>query len=227
MTPSAVRIAPSLLAADFSRLAEEIKRVEEAGADLLHLDIMDGHFVPNLSFGFPVVKAVRRVTRLKLDTHLMISAPARYLQAFRDAGVDSLTVHLEAGPDPGLLLEQIHELGLECGLVVNPATPVDRLFPYLEQLDLALIMSVEPGFGGQVFQPQALEKVRRLRARIDAQGLSLPIEIDGGINPDTAPACRQAGATVLVAGSAIFRSPDPAAAIRALRGGQSMPNYSH
>jgi len=215
---SVVQIAPSLLAADFARLEDEIKRVEQAGADLLHLDIMDGHFVPNISFGIPVVESIRRVTRLKFDAHLMISEPEKYLQPFKEAGADSLTVHVEVFPQPLRIVDQIHALGLECGLVINPQTPVDVLFPYLEDIDLVLIMSVEPGFGGQVFQPQALDKIRRLRARVQAAQLSLPIQVDGGVNAETAPSCRQAGASILVAGSAVFRAPDPAAAIRTLHG---------
>ena len=217
MSHSTIRIAPSLLAADFTRLEEEIRRVEEAGADMLHLDIMDGHFVSNISFGIPVVEAVRRVTRLKLDTHLMISEPEKFLRPFKEAGSDSLTVHLEICPDPTSIVDQIHHLGLECGLVINPATPLEVIFPYLDSVELILLMSVEPGFGGQAFLPQTLDKIRHLRARIDAQQLPLPIQVDGGINPQTAPSVRQAGATILVAGSAVFRAPDPAAAIRTLR----------
>jgi ribulose-phosphate 3-epimerase len=220
-------VAPSLLAADFARLADEIQRVETAGADFLHLDVMDAHFVPNISFGIPVIEAVNRVTDLKLDTHLMMDCPAAYLEAFRDAGTDSLTLHVEIGhvetghakKDTQLdeMLDKIRSLGMGCGLAVNPATPVTALYPYLEQLDLALVMSVEPGFGGQRFMPASLGKVKTLRQRLDELSLDLPIEIDGGIKADNAAACRQAGVDLLVAGSSIFAADDAGAAIAALR----------
>ena len=213
----AARIAPSLLAADFSRLADEIARVEAGGADLLHLDIMDGHFVPNISFGLPVVEAVRRTTELPLDTHLMLSNPGAYLEAFRDAGANSLTVHVEVDDDIAALLAKIRALGLSCGLTANPATPINALFPYLDQLDLVLVMAVQPGFGGQSFQPQALEKVQALRAELDQRQLNIPIEIDGGVGPKNAAECRRAGVEILVAGTAVFAAADPAAAIRRLR----------
>jgi len=213
-----VLIAPSLLSADFSRLDEDIRRVEEAGADLLHLDIMDGHFVPNLSYGIPVVEAVRRVTDLKLDTHLMIDNPLEFLEPFRDAGADSLTLHLEACPQPAPLIEKIHRLGMECGLAVNPDTPVGGLLPFVADLDLVLIMSVQPGFGGQKFRPEVLPKLVALSTWMAEHDHHSSLEIDGGVTADNASDCRGAGARLLVAGSSVFGAPDAAAAIAALRG---------
>ncbi len=218
-SPARVLIAPSVLAADFSRLADEVHRVEEAGADLLHLDIMDGHFVPNLSFGIPVVEAIRRVTKLKLDTHLMLANPVEYAGPFRDAGADSLTIHLEVVEDePSRAIEQIRSVELECGLAVNPATPVDGLLPCIGELDLVLIMSVAPGFGGQKFMPEVLDKVRAVRSWMESSGIDVPVQIDGGVTPDNAAACRDAGVSLLVAGSSVFGAADAAGAISALRG---------
>ena len=213
-----IHVAPSLLAADFGCMREEIERVERAGADLLHLDIMDGHFVPNLSYGIPVVEAARRCTTMHLDTHLMLSDPGPYLEPFSAAGADSLTIHLEVAPDPRALLSEIGRLGRRRGLAVNPNTPVDDMLPWLGHIDLALIMSVEPGFGGQSFMPEVLEKVRTLRKAIDSAGLQVDIEIDGGVGPSNAAMCRDAGARWLVAGSAVFKAEDPADAIRQIRG---------
>jgi len=213
-----VLIVPSLLAADFAHLADEIRRVEEAGADLLHLDIMDGHFVPNLSYGVPVLEAVRRVTDLKLDTHLMLTDPAAYTQIFRDAGADSLTFHLEASDRPAELAARIRDTGAECGIALSPETPIAGLYPLLSDLDLVLIMSVQPGFGGQAFQPQVLDKARGLRGWMADHDLDVPLQIDGGVCPDNASDCREAGFSRLVAGSAVFGDDDTAAAIRDLRG---------
>ena len=217
MNTTTTQIAPSLLSADFAHLTEEIHRIEEAGADLLHLDIMDGHFVPNISFGIPVVEAVRRQTRLKLDTHLMLANPGDFIKPFKDTGADSLTVHLEVCQEPEKVLGEIRALGMECGLAVNPATPVEGLFPHLPHVDLALVMSVEPGFGGQSFKNEVLEKVRTLHLQISRGGQTVPIQVDGGVTPDNAASCREAGARLLVAGSSVFRAPNATVAIENLR----------
>ena len=214
-----IRVAPSLLSADFSRLAEDISRIEEAGADLLHLDIMDGHFVPNLSFGIPVVEAVRRVTELTLDTHLMMSNPVEFAAPFKKAGADSLTIHLEVCPQPARAVEAVRGAGLDCGLAINPGTAVDSLLPFVCDVDLVLIMSVEPGFGGQKFIPSVLDKVRAVRDHMTSEGCDIPVEIDGGVTPENALSCREAGATMLVAGSSVFGAADASEAIRAIRGG--------
>ncbi len=198
-------VAPSLLACDFARIEQELRRVEEAGAGVVHLDIMDGHFVPNISFGIPVVEAVRRVTALPLDVHLMISNPAPYLKPFRKAGADILTVHVEVAPQPEELLAEIHALGVAAGLSLNPPTPVKAVEPYLDQCELVLVMSVMPGFGGQVFQRDVLSKVRRLRELGDDR---LLVSIDGGVNLETVGECASAGAGLLVAGSALFSQTD-------------------
>jgi ribulose-phosphate 3-epimerase len=214
-----VAVAPSLLACDFSRLAEEIRTVERAGVEMLHLDVMDGHFVRNITFGPPLVQAVDRVSTVPLDTHLMIEHPDRFLGAFLDAGADILSIHVEASADPRRDLRAIRSRGRKAGLAFNPDTPLSRVEPYLEEFDLLLVMSVVPGFGGQSFIDAVLadvEKAAALRARL---GLTFAIEVDGGVVPESARRARAAGADVLVAGTAIFRTPDYAASIRELRGG--------
>jgi ribulose-phosphate 3-epimerase len=207
-------IAPSLLAADFANLGGEIQALEQAGAQVLHLDIMDGHFVPNLSFGIPVIKAIRRTTELPLDVHLMISEPGRYLKAFRDAGADLLTIHIEAVDDPLPLLEEIRSLGAATGLSLNPPTPISRIEPYLDACDLVLTMSVMPGFGGQEFQTVALDKMRRLRVM---GGDRLLISVDGGVNPETIQSCAQAGANYFVTGTALLGHADYGKRMQQLR----------
>jgi ribulose-phosphate 3-epimerase len=212
-----VEILPSILSADFSRLAEEIASVERGGARIIHVDVMDGHFVPNITLGPPVVKSIRKATRLKLDVHLMISDPDKYAPAFVDAGADSVLVHQEACKHLDGTLRTIQKAGALAGVVLNPATPVSTLEDVLEVADYVLIMSVNPGFGGQDFIPYALNKVRRLdRMRRDA-GLALPIEIDGGITKDNLADAVRAGCDWIVTGSSVFHTPDPAETVREMR----------
>lgn len=208
-------VAPSLLSCDFAKLGEEIRRVEQAGARLLHLDIMDGHFVPNLSFGLPVVEAVRRSTDLPLDVHLMISEPARYVRRFREAGADLLTVHIEVLDNPRPLLTEIRNLGAAAGISLNPPTAVETLDGCLDLCDLVLVMSVMPGFGGQAFEPAAMEKLRRLRA---SAGSDVLLSVDGGVNLDTVGPCAEAGADLFVAGSALFSQDNYGRFIREMTG---------
>ena len=210
-------LAPSLLSADFVRLAEEIARVEAAGADWLHLDIMDGHFVPNLTFGPPVVAAIRKISKLPLDVHLMVSNPAALVEQFAEAGANYLTVHVETEPHLHRLVNRIRELGVKPAVTLNPATSVDLLDEILSEVDMVLVMSVNPGFGGQKFIPASLDKIRRLRQKLKRLDRQVLIEVDGGVNKETAPQLIEAGVDVLVAGSAVFGSADMKATIAALK----------
>ena len=210
-------IAPSILSSDFSRLAEEVKAVESAGADWIHVDVMDGHFVPNITIGPVVVKALREVTQLPLDVHLMIENPDQYIEEFAKAGSTYLTVHQETCSHLHRTIQAIKDLGVKAGVALNPTTPVSTLEWILEDLELVLIMSVNPGFGGQKFIPQAIEKVRSLKSMIDAKNAAMPIGVDGGINEQTIQPVAKAGANMFVAGSAIFGSPDYAETISNFR----------
>jgi ribulose-phosphate 3-epimerase len=210
-------IAPSILSADFSRLGEEIKAVEDAGADVIHIDVMDGHFVPAITIGPLVVKAARKVTRLPLDVHLMISEPDRYLQEFAEAGADWITVHVEACVHLHRTLHAIRKLGKKAGAVLNPATPLTTLDYVLEDVDLVMLMSVNPGFGGQSFIESTLNKCRKLRAMLDEVNPAAGIEIDGGVSPQTIKAIAEAGANIFVAGSAVYGQKDYAAVIKEMK----------
>ncbi len=216
----AVRVAPSILAADFARLGEEVAAITRAGADYVHIDVMDGHFVPNLSFGPVVVKALRGESELPFDVHLMISPVDPFLAAFAEAGADILTVHPEAGPHLHRSIQAIRGLGKKAGISINPGTPVETVYPLLDEVDLVLVMSVNPGFGGQTFITATLKKIEALRRAIDACGRRIDLEVDGGIDFATAPKAIAAGADVLVAGTATFQGGAPAYAanIRRLRG---------
>ncbi|MDR3589789.1 MAG: ribulose-phosphate 3-epimerase [Negativicutes bacterium] len=213
-----IKIAPSILSADFSVLGEEIRRAERAGADWIHIDVMDGHFVPNLTFGPPVIAAIRKVTKLPFDVHLMIDNPSAMLEPFMDAGADIVTVHAETAPHLHRLLQAIRQRGLKAGVSLNPSTSLTAVEEVLDAVDMVLIMSVNPGFGGQKFIPATLDKISRLRAMITERKLAVDIEVDGGIDPVTAPQVIAAGANVLVAGSAVYGAADLAEAIRRLRG---------
>jgi len=199
-----VKIAPSILSADFTRLGDEIHRVELAGADLIHFDVMDGHFVPNLSIGIPVLESVRAITKLPLDAHLMIEEPERYLESFVKAGANSISVHAEVCDDLAAVARRIHQLGIQASVAINPETDPDRVLAAAEHLDMILVMSVHPGFGGQKFIPESVEKLRTVRSELDRRGLDLDVEVDGGIKIENVAAVAAAGANVFVSGSGIF-----------------------
>jgi ribulose-phosphate 3-epimerase len=207
-------IAPSVLACDLTRLGDSVRAVERAGADWHHVDVMDGHFVPNLTFGPDIVQAVRRASKLPVDTHLMIADPARFAEIFIRAGASIVTFHIEVVPNPRPLLRKIRRLGARPGLVVKPGTPVSAVFPFLDEVDLVLVMSVEPGWTGQKFMPKAVRKIRDLRLKA---GPKLDIQVDGGVTEETLVSCAQAGANVIVAGAAVYRSASPQRAIREIR----------
>lgn len=206
-----------MLAADFLHLEKDVQTVN-AHADLFHLDVMDGVFVPNISFGFPVIEAIARIAEKPLDVHLMIVRPENYVERFAKVGAEMISFHLNATENPSAVLAQIHSYGVKAGLVINPDLPVESLFPYLKDTDFILLMSVFAGFGGQKFIESTYERVRVLKAEIDRQGLSVPIQVDGGVSADNAKALVEAGAEILVAGSAVFKAEDPAAVIKAMKG---------
>ncbi len=212
-----VKISPSVLAADLSNLAKDVIDIESQGADMLHLDVMDGIFVPNITFGMPVIKSLREKSNLVFDVHLMIDKPERYALRFIDAGADILTFHIEACEDPASLLDEIRMQGVMAGISLKPATPIEDIYPYLEQCDMVLVMTVEPGYGGQKLIPETIEKVRKLRAETKRRGIDIEIAVDGGVNEANAPELIDAGAGILVAGSSVFGSDNRKKAIDALR----------
>lgn len=214
---SAVSIAPSILAADFASLGEAVRAVERGGADEIHFDVMDGHFVPNISIGVPVLESLRKATRLPLDVHLMIENPEQYIPAFIEAGADMISVHQEATPHLDRALEMIREKGRKAGAVVNPSTPVSMLADVLDRVDHILVMSVNPGFGGQSFLPHSLDKLRELREMRERYNAAFRIQVDGGIGPENAADVVRAGAQILIAGTSIFHTSDPVAAVKSMK----------
>lgn len=213
-----IRIAPSLLSADFLHLEKEVRLMEQSGADWLHYDVMDGQFVPNLSFGPKILSDIKRISTVPLDVHLMVHEPLHLLEPFAKAGADLLTIHVEACSEPKYYFEKIRGLGVKCGITLRPGTKLEELAPYLPEVDLVLVMSVEPGYGGQAFMPAATERIAELREIREREGYHYLIEVDGGIDVNTAPLVTAAGADVLVAGSALFGKPDPKERMEKMRG---------
>lgn len=212
-----IKISPSVLASDLSNLAAEVAEIQKAGADMVHLDVMDGMFVSNMSFGMPVIEALRKKSGMVFDVHLMIAAPERYADRFIDAGADILTFHYEAAEDSAALLDKIRARGVKSAISIKPKTPAEAIFPLLDKCDMVLVMTVEPGYGGQSFMTDMMPKVKAIRDEINRRGLNVDIQVDGGINPETAKVSVAAGANVLVAGSSVFKAADRRAAIDALR----------